>query len=40
MAKGTVAVPFLKDVDTHLRFLVAVPLLVAAELVVHMRMSP
>ena len=37
---GTVAVPFLKDIDTHLRFLVAVPLLIAAELVVHMRMRP
>jgi hypothetical protein len=37
---GTVAVPFLKDVDTHLRFLVAVPLLVVAELVVHVRMRP
>ena len=35
---GTVAVPFLYDVDVHLKFLVALPLLVAAELVVHQRM--
>ena len=35
---GGVAVPFLLDVDVHVRFLVAVPLLVAAELVVHQRM--
>ena len=35
-----VAVPFLYDVDAHLRFLVALPLLVVAELVVHQRMRP
>ncbi len=35
---GGVAVPFLWDVETHARFLVALPLLVAAELVVHQRM--
>jgi hypothetical protein len=33
-----VAVPFLLDVDVHLKFLVALPLLIAAELVVHQRM--
>jgi hypothetical protein len=33
-----VAVPFLLDVDVHVKFLVAMPLLVAAELVVHQRM--
>ena len=33
-----VAVPFLWDVEVHARFLVALPLLVAAELVVHRRM--
>jgi hypothetical protein len=37
---GSLAVPFLKDFDTHLRLLVAVPLFVAAELVVHARMRP
>lgn len=35
---GGVAVPFLWDVETHVKFLVAVPLLVAAELVVHRRL--
>lgn len=32
-----VTVPFLKDVEVHVRFLVVVPLLIAAELVVHRR---
>jgi len=35
---GNVAVPFLLDVDVHVKFLVAMPLLIAAELVVHQRM--
>jgi hypothetical protein len=35
---GNVAVPFLKDVEIHTRFLVALPLLIIAELVVHWRM--
>ena len=35
---GSVAVPFLWDVDVHVRFLVALPLLIVAELVVHQRM--
>jgi hypothetical protein len=35
---GGVAVPFLMDVDVHVKFLVVIPLLVAAELVVHQRM--
>jgi hypothetical protein len=35
---GTAAVPFLLDVDVHVRFLVALPLLIVAELVVHQRM--
>ncbi len=35
---GEVAVPFLFDVDVHVKFLVAMPLLIAAELVVHQRM--
>ena len=35
---GGVGVPFLWDWDTHARFLVALPLLVVAELVVHQRM--
>ncbi|MBK9387561.1 MAG: hypothetical protein IPN34_22330 [Planctomycetes bacterium] len=35
---GGVAIPFLADIETHVRFLVAVPLLVIAELLVHLRM--
>jgi hypothetical protein len=35
---GSVAVPFLMDVEVHIRFLVAIPLMVGAELVVHRRM--
>jgi hypothetical protein len=35
---GDVAVPFLLDADVHVKFLVVVPLLIAAELVVHKRM--
>jgi hypothetical protein len=35
-----VAVPFLKDVEVHIRFLAVVPLLVVAELVVHQRLRP
>jgi hypothetical protein len=37
---GGVAVPFLLDVDVHVKFLVALPLLIVAELVVHQRMRP
>ena len=35
---GDAAVPFLLDIDVHLRFLVAVPLLITAESIVHQRM--
>jgi hypothetical protein len=35
---GGVAVPFLLDLETHIRFLVVVPLLLAAELIVHRRL--
>src|SRR6266545_8061569 len=35
---GNVAVPFLLDVEAHARFLVALPLLIVAELVMHQRM--
>lgn len=34
----SVKVPFLLDVDVHVRFLLALPLLIIAELVVHQRM--
>jgi len=35
-----VVVPFLADVETHIRFLVVVPLLLVAELMVHQRLLP
>jgi hypothetical protein len=35
---GGVAIPFLTDAEVHVRFLVALPLLVVAELVVHRRL--
>lgn len=35
---GEVAVPFLLDVEVHVRFLIAMPLLIVAEIVVHRRM--
>jgi hypothetical protein len=37
---GSATVPFLLDLETHVRFLIAVPLLIGAELVVHQRMRP
>jgi hypothetical protein len=37
---GGNTIPFLFDVEVHVRFLVAVPLLILAELVVHQRMRP
>ena len=37
---GSVAVPFLYDVEMHIRLLLALPLLVVAETVVHQRMRP
>jgi hypothetical protein len=36
--RGRVAVPFLYDIEAQLRFLVALPLLIVAELVVHERL--
>jgi len=40
MLGGSVAVPFLLDLEVHVRFLLAIPLLIVAELVVHQRMRP
>ncbi len=37
---GNLKIPFLHDVETHARLLVALPVLVLAELVVHQRISP
>jgi hypothetical protein len=38
MLGGSAAVPFLLDLEVHVRFLVAIPLLIAAELIVHQRL--
>jgi hypothetical protein len=37
---GGIKVPFLHDVEMHVKFLVALPALIAAELVVHLRIRP
>lgn len=37
---GGVTVPFLRDVDVYVKFFVALPLMVIAELVVHQRIRP
>jgi hypothetical protein len=36
----SIAMPFLRDIEVHTKFLVVVPLLIIAELVVHQRMRP
>jgi hypothetical protein len=40
LSGGTRTVPFLMDLEVHVRFLVAIPLLIAAELIVHQRIRP
>src|SRR6476620_11275396 len=37
---AAIKVPFLYDLEAQVRFLVALPLLIAAELLVHQRMRP
>jgi len=37
---GGIKIPFLYDIEAHVRFLVALPILVAAELIIHLRMRP
>src|SRR5271169_1339971 len=37
---GGLKIPFLYDVEAHVRFLIALPVLIIAELVVHNRVSP
>jgi hypothetical protein len=37
---GALAVPFLYDIETHVRFLIALPILIWAELMVHNRILP
>ena len=39
-AWGGVGVPFLYDIEVQVRFLIALPLLIASELLVHMRLPP
>src|SRR5437867_851317 len=34
---GALRIPFLRDIETHVRFLIAMPALIAAELEVHRR---
>jgi hypothetical protein len=37
---GVIAIPFLSDIETHVRFLVALPILIFAELTIHNRLRP
>ena len=37
---GSVRIPFLLDAESHVRFLIALPMLVIAEVVVHRRLTP
>jgi hypothetical protein len=39
-ALAGVALPFLHDIETQIRFLIALPILIAAELIVHLRLRP
>jgi len=39
-ASDTVAIPFLHDIETHVRYLIALPILIGAELIVHRRLRP
>jgi hypothetical protein len=38
--RGAINIPFLRDVDAHVRFLIALPLLIVAEVTVQQRMGP
>ena len=35
-----IGIPFLHDIEVHVRFLVALPVLIGAELIIHRRISP
>jgi hypothetical protein len=37
---GTIKIPFLYDIEAHVRFLIALPLLIIAEVIVHDRIRP
>src|SRR5207302_4284239 len=39
-ARAGVALPFSHDIETQIRFLIALPILIAAELIVHLRLRP
>ena len=39
LVRGSTAIPFLLDIEAHVRFLVAMPLLIAAEVLVHQRLG-
>jgi hypothetical protein len=39
-ARAGVALPFSHDIETQIRFLIALPVLIAAELIVHLRLRP
>lgn len=36
---GSIGIPFLRDIEAHVRFLIALPVLLGAELVVHLRLG-
>jgi hypothetical protein len=37
---GAIKIPFLHDIEAHIRFLVALPILIGAEMIVHQRIRP
>ncbi|HKE94298.1 MAG TPA: hypothetical protein VKB34_08345, partial [Povalibacter sp.] len=37
---NSVEIPFVRDVENHVRFLIALPILIGAELIVHRRLRP
>lgn len=37
---GGIKIPFLYDIEAHVRFLIALPLLIVAEVIVHLRIGP
>jgi hypothetical protein len=39
-AGGALTIPFLHDIEVHARYLIALPLLIAAELMIHLRLRP
>jgi hypothetical protein len=40
LSNGSAAVPFIYDIQVHVRFLIAMPLLIVAEILVHQRLRP